>query len=63
MNIVKFLFQFLLGRRLPTTAGTLEVPGIGHPVVIRRDQYGIPYIEAQGDVGGSRHRPPCGDPA
>lgn len=49
MNIVKFLFQLLLGRRLPTTAGTLEVPGIGHPVVIRRDQYGIPYIEAQGD--------------
>ena len=49
MNIPKLIFRLLLGRRLPITAGTLEVPGIEQPVLIRRDRYSIPYIEAQGD--------------
>ena len=49
MNIHKLLFRLLLGRRLPTTTGELTVQGIRHPVVIRRDRYGVPYIEAQTD--------------
>ncbi len=49
MNIPKLIFRLLLGRRLPITAGTLEVPGIKAPVSIRRDRYGIAYIEAQND--------------
>lgn len=49
MNIAKGIFRLLLGRRLPVTTGTLEVPGIHRAVSIRRDGYGIPHIEAQGD--------------
>ncbi|MFH1122626.1 MAG: penicillin acylase family protein [Pseudomonadota bacterium] len=49
MNLAKSIFRLLLGRRLPITTGTLEVSGIDQTVVIRRDRYGIPYIEAQGD--------------
>ena len=47
MNIPRLLFRLLLGRRLPIVSGDLEVPGIKRPVVIRRDGYGIPYIEAE----------------
>ncbi len=47
MNIPKLLFRLLLGRRLPTTSGTIEVPGVDRPVVVRRDGYGIPYVEAE----------------
>jgi penicillin amidase len=49
MNVPKLLFRLLLGRRLPITAGTLEVSGIDQAVLIRRDQHGVAYIEAQGD--------------
>ena len=49
MSIHRLLFRLLLGRRLPVTAGTLNVPGVTRPVVIRRDGYGIPYIEAEED--------------
>lgn len=49
MNIVKSVFRLLLGSRLPITAGTLPVSGLRQAVLIRRDEYGIPYIEAQED--------------
>ena len=49
MNIHKLLFRLLLGQRLPTTHGELTVQGIRRPVVIRRDRYGVPYIEAETD--------------
>jgi penicillin amidase len=49
MNIPRLLFRLLLGRRLPITSGTITVPGAKRPVVIRRDRYGIPYIEAEGE--------------
>ena len=49
MNIHKLLFRMLLGRRLPTTNGELTVLGIQRPVTIRRDRYGVPYIEAETD--------------
>ena len=39
----------MLGRRLPTTRGRLVVPGVRRSVVIRRDRYGVPYIEAETD--------------
>ena len=50
MNLSRALFRLVLGRRLPTTGGTLRVTGITKPVTIRRDGYGIPYIEAEGDA-------------
>lgn len=49
MNLHRLLFRLSLGRRFPTTSGTLEVPGVRRAVVVRRDGYGIPYIEAEVD--------------
>jgi penicillin amidase len=47
MNIVRGIMRLLLGRRLPVTRGTLRVAGLGGPVVIRRDRWGIPAVEAE----------------
>ncbi len=49
MNLRTRLLKRLLGARLPQTRGTLILPGPHAPVTIRRDRYGIPYIEAQDD--------------
>ena len=49
MNWARLLFRLALGRRMPITSGTLAVPGIMGELTIRRDRYGIPYIEAQND--------------
>lgn len=49
MNVHRFLFRTLLGRRLPRTSGKMEVPGISNSVTIRRDTYSIPYVEAESD--------------
>jgi len=49
MNLLRSITRTLLGRRLPLTEGSLEVSAINRPVLIRRDRYGIPYIEAQSD--------------
>jgi penicillin G amidase len=43
------LFAGALGRRLPTVEGTLDVPGLGAPVTVRRDRYGVPHIDAAND--------------
>jgi penicillin amidase len=50
MNPYRSLLRTFLGRRLPRTSGQLQVPGIAHPVRIRRDTWGIPYIEAKTDA-------------
>lgn len=39
-----------LGRRLPITEGVIEVPGLSSPVMIRRDRFGVPHIEASDDA-------------
>ena len=49
MNVPRLLFRLLLGRRLPITSGSVTVPGIRGPIVVRRDEHGIAYIEAEGD--------------
>ncbi len=49
MDPVRLLFRLALGRRLPTTRGAFTVPGVEAPVTIRRDRYGIAYIEAETD--------------
>jgi penicillin amidase len=36
----------LLGRRLPRTRGQVRVNGLTRPLVVRRDGWGIPHIEA-----------------
>ena len=48
--MLRGLFRVLLGARLPRTEGTLEVRGIDRDVVIRRDEHGVPYVEAQTDA-------------
>ena len=50
MNLVRFGLRLLLGQRLPTVVGDLSVPGLVGPVVIRRDQFGVPHIEAESDA-------------
>ncbi len=50
MNLPRLLFRLLLGHRLPINSGTLEVAGAKGPVLLRRDQYGILYVEAQNDA-------------
>lgn len=50
MNLPKLLFRLLLGHRLPHISGSLEVSGIEQSVLIRRDGYGIVYIDAQSDA-------------
>jgi penicillin amidase len=50
MNPVKLAFRAILGRRLPVTSGTLQVSGLERTVTIRRDRFGVPYIEAQTDA-------------
>jgi penicillin amidase len=37
----------LLGRRLPRTRGRLRVPGVSGGVVLRRDGWGIPHVDAE----------------
>ncbi len=49
MKIPLWLFRLALGTRLPTVSGEIEVPGARSAVTIRRDGYGIPYIEAGSD--------------
>ncbi len=48
MQLSRMVFRSL-GRRLPVTEGDLSLEGLQSPVTIRRDQYGVPYIDASCD--------------
>ncbi|TNF38279.1 MAG: penicillin acylase family protein [Deltaproteobacteria bacterium] len=47
--MLKHLFRFVMGRRLPTHQGTIRVAGPDAAIRIRRDRYGVPYIDAETD--------------
>jgi len=49
MNLTKLALR-LLGKRLPVTSGRIEVEGVSQHVVIHRDRFGIPHIEAKTDA-------------
>jgi len=49
MNFPRFLLRMIYGKRLPTLAGELKIPGLTHPVTIHRDGYGVPYIRAKSE--------------
>ena len=49
MNWPRLLLR-LLGRRLPTTSGTIEIDGLEAPVDIGRDRFGVPHIRAENDL-------------
>jgi penicillin amidase len=50
MNTARSLLQMVLGKRLPITAGTLEVEGVSGPVRIGRDEFGVAYVDAENDA-------------
>jgi len=49
MNLLRSILRLVLGKRLPITTGELRVPGLAANATIRRDQHGIPMIEAQSE--------------
>ncbi len=48
--MLRALLRLVLGARLPTVDGSLEVAGLGRDVVIRRDEHGVAYVEAETDA-------------
>ena len=50
MSLHRLLLRLALGRRLPTTSGELRVRGPSAPTTIRRDQWGVPHIDAETDT-------------
>lgn len=50
MNLLRLALRAILGKRLPTTQGTLRIPGINAPIMIHRDQHGVPLINATNDA-------------
>src|SRR5690348_17153844 len=47
--MLQSLMGLALGRRLPIVDGRVSVSGTRAPVILRRDENGIAYIEAQND--------------
>ncbi len=50
MNLPRLVLRAALGKRLPVTAGDVRVPGLGAPVTVRRDKWGVPSIDAASDA-------------
>ena len=50
MRLTRAILGLVLGKRLPIIKGEIEVQGISHPVLVRRDNYGIPYIKADSEA-------------
>jgi penicillin amidase len=44
--VARLLLTSMSRRRLPQTDGTIELPGLGSDVQIRRDTWGVPHISA-----------------
>lgn len=47
--MLKHLFRLVMGRRLPTHDGTVRLAGPDAAIRIRRDRFGVPYIDAETD--------------
>lgn len=50
MTIPRFLLRLVLGRRLPIASGELKVQGPLAPITIRRDKFGIPHADTNGEL-------------
>jgi penicillin amidase len=48
--MLRSFLRLALGTRLPVVRGTVRVRGLGSSVTIRRDDHGIPYVEASSDA-------------
>lgn len=49
MSVIKALLRLVLGKRLPTWEGAIPVDELERPVVVRRDRFGVAYIDAETD--------------
>lgn len=47
--VLRTLLGIGLGKRLPTVEGAMTVSGLRATVIIRRDENGVPYVDAQHD--------------
>ena len=47
--MLKHLLRVVMGRRLPTHAGDVRLAGPEATIRIRRDRWGVPYIDADND--------------
>jgi len=47
MSVIRALLGLILGKRLPITQGTIALDAVRDTVRIRRDAYGVPYIDAE----------------
>src|SRR5262245_40935588 len=47
--MLRTLLRVLMGKRMPVTDGDLAVRGVEKPIVIRRDGFGVPHIDAESD--------------
>jgi penicillin amidase len=52
MSFFRLLLRLLLGSRKPITSGERRVKGLSAPVTIRRDQWGVPHIDAASEPDG-----------
>jgi penicillin amidase len=50
VNAAKSAMRLVLGKRLPITEGSLQVPGVSGTVRIGRDEYGVAYVDADSDA-------------
>lgn len=48
--MLKRLFRAVLGAREPILSGTVRLSGICDRIVVRRDEHGVAYVEAQTDA-------------
>ncbi|HLF70743.1 MAG TPA: penicillin acylase family protein, partial [Dehalococcoidia bacterium] len=48
-NVIPTVLRLLLGRRAPLTDGLIYLEGLRRPLSIRRDRFGIAYIDAETD--------------
>lgn len=50
MSLPRLLLRLIFGRRLPITDGDLTIEGPRNKIIIRRNQWGVPVIEAENDL-------------
>jgi len=51
MRPIPTLLRYALGKRLPALDGTIRVAGAPGALTIRRDPYGVAYVDAEDDAG------------
>src|SRR5690606_226466 len=50
VRVVRALLRAVLGRRAPSWDGDIAVDGLDAPVTVRRDRFGVAYVDAATDA-------------